>query len=546
MAHINDLPAAVLTQILFKATAISAKTLSEWKANLPLVAVCRAWTELAQPFVFYHVYVELTSSLWLDILPFAYSNTRSFWTSNAELIISRGRVLMARRLAIQLAENLTHGCLKSIALEILRLDRVDWQHINALAISSGPSVRQYYRYAADTEEASDADIARTVQYFGRNVRNVVEINLDSKDRDPQCNYFCARLAATYGRQLQIHRACYLFPVSFLNFSRHIKVLELNLGSLASSVLTGICGETLGVLQLYAVPRNFAWHHFRYDTFDQPIVFRQLTILHLNYQSEDESKVLTADEVQEKTSLGARNCDRLRFPALSEMSIVNCTPDCDLLYADLPFPELKSVALSGSIESIHHCCRLKLTWVHGLDVLIFPHSSGTSTEIYRATNHLFSNICIGRTATLYLVTVDWFVLDADQMRWINLTKLVVQRVDYATICKAIGRLPNLCELTILYLVFGDMAVDDFSAHPSLFISADPLLAWGMKLETANILSFGNDYFLTVVIGTIQDFIQHAGELKNLVVPKFARQPVAAFIDVYKDRYPHLADIQVLDD
>ncbi|KAJ2830546.1 hypothetical protein FBU31_002468 [Coemansia sp. 'formosensis'] len=545
MAHINDLPAAVLTQILFKATAISAETLSEWKANLPLVAVCRAWIKLAQPFVFYHVYVELTSSLWLDILPFAYSNTRPFWTSNAELIISRGRVLMARRLAIQLAENLTHGCLKSIALEILRLNRVDWQHINALAISSGPSVRQYYRYAADTEEASEADIARTAQYFGRNVRNVAEIKLASKNKDPQCNYFCARLAATYGGQLQIHRAYYLFPVSFLNFSRHIKVLELNLGSLASSVLTGICGETLGVLQLYAVPRNFAWHHFRYDTFDQPIVFRQLTTLQLHYQSENKGKALTKAEIQEKISLGALNCDQLRFPALKELSILNCTPDCDLLYADIPFPRLKTVVLTGSIDSIRHCTRLKLTWIQHLAVGIYPDDLGNSTEVYQATNHYFSNVCIGRTALL-TVFGQWLIPDPDQMRWLNLTMLAVQTVDYAANCRAIGQLPNLRELVIETLSFGDMAMNSFSADSPLFISVDPLLDWGENLETLRIFDFSEDSILATGIGGIQELILHAGTLKKLLVPESAKQFVATFIDTHKDRFLHLADIKLLDE
>ncbi|KAJ2796301.1 hypothetical protein H4S07_006259, partial [Coemansia furcata] len=294
MAHINDLPAAVITQILFKATAISAKTLSEWKTNLPLVAVCRAWTELAQPFVFYHVYVELTSSLWLDILPFAYSNTRPFWTSNAELIISRGCILMARRLTIELADVLTPECLRSIALDILKLDCVDWQHINALTITDDTSVYPYYEYTTDIDKASEEDMARTVQYFGRNMR-----------------------------------------------------------SLASSILTGISGETLGVLKLYDIPRNFAWHHFRYDTFDQPIVFRQLTILHFYYQSEDKGKALTEAEIREKVALGALNCDKLCFPALRELRIQNCTPDCDLLYADLPLPELKKLTIFGSINSIHH-------------------------------------------------------------------------------------------------------------------------------------------------------------------------------------------------
>ncbi|KAJ2813497.1 hypothetical protein H4S07_000649 [Coemansia furcata] len=545
MPHINDLPAAVLTQILYKATAFSAKTLSEWKANLPLVAVCRAWTELAQPFVFYHVYVELASSPWSEILPFAYSNTYPFWTSNAELIISRGCVLMARRLTIELADILTPECLQSIALEILKLDCVDWQHINALTITDGSSLYPYYDYTTDIEEASEADIARTVQYFRQNVRNVIEFNFAHTHGEAEGSCLAACLVAIYGRQLQIHRALSFIPVSILNFSRNIKVLELNLGTLATSILTGICSATLGVLRLYDAPRNFAWHYFRYDTFVQPIVFRKLTVLNLSYQSKDEGKALTEAEIQEKVALGALNCDQLCFPALRELWISNCTPDCDLLYADIPFPELKTVVLSGSIDSISHCTRLKLTWVQHLSVTITPSSSDNSTDIYGAANHYFSNVCIGRTATL-AVLAEWLISDPDQMRWINLTILFFLKVDYTTICKVVGQLPNLCELAMFFLEFGDMATDSRFADSPLFISADPLLAWAEKLETVIISSFSKDSILAVGISGIQEFILHAGALKNLHIPISTRRPVTAYIDMYKDRYPHLADIKFLDE
>ncbi|KAJ2831898.1 hypothetical protein GGI24_001425 [Coemansia furcata] len=545
MAHINDLPAAVLTRILFKATAISAETLSEWKANLPLVAVCRAWTELAQPFVFYHVYVELTSSPWSDILPFAYSNTRPFWTSNSELIISRRCILMTRHLTIELADTLPLECLQSIALDILRLDCVDWQHINALTVYGYSRVYQYSEYTTDSEEASDDDIARTVRHFGQNMRNVVELDLSYASGNPKCNYFCACLAATYGGQLQIHRAYNLLPVSFLNFSRHIKVLELNLGLLAYRAFPGICGETLNVLKLYDVPQNFAWHHFRYDTFDQPIVFRQLTILYLSYQPLSLGKAPTADEVQEKIALGKLNCDQLRFPALRKLTIINCTPDCDLLYTDTPFPGLKRMSLYGSIDSIRHCTRLKLTWVRRLNVNVSPISSDNPTETYGVTNHFLSNICIGCTASL-CVNVDWFISDPDKMRWINLTRLLVKKEDYAAICKAIGRLSNLCKLDIFFLAFGDMAIDSLFADGPLFTSADPLLPWGDKLETVRITCFSEDSMLTAGVGGIQELILHAGALKKLLVPESAKQFVATFIDTHKDRFLHLANIKLLDE
>ncbi|KAJ2053982.1 hypothetical protein IW146_001032 [Coemansia sp. RSA 922] len=548
MARINDLPNNVLRLILYYAAATPANRLSEWKSKLPLVAVCRRWSKLAQNLVFYRVYVELTTSPWSSILPFAYSNTRPFWTSNAELLISRGCILAASCLTIELADRITPKCLRSIALEILRLDRVDWQRINALTITGPSKVHEYSKYIAETEEASDEDIAHTMKYFAQNLRNVVGLNLTYHrlaypESGSRGDYICRRFSSVYGGQLQIHRVRYSIPLGFVDFSRNIKVLELTLDSTAARVLPSICGETLKVLKLYGVPTNFAWHHFRYDIFDQPIVFHQLTILYLFFRGE--LKALTEGEVQDKVVSGAHNCDQLSFPALGELAISNCTPNCDLLYADLPFPALEKVKFQGFINGTRHYSRLKLAWVGDFEVTIFPADWSDKTDIYRIANHLFANIRIGRTA--YLRILDHkFILDPDLMRWVNLTHLSIQAVDYTAICKAIGRLPNLTELVIRYLEFGDMDIDRFSADSLLFNSVDPMLTWGKKLAMLAICSFYITPSFAVCIGGIQDLILHTDTLKKLFVPESKRQLVAAFIDDYKDRCPHLADIQLLDE
>ncbi|KAJ2881637.1 hypothetical protein H4R27_003957 [Coemansia aciculifera] len=81
------------------------------------------------------------------------------------------------------------------------------------------------------------------------------------------------------------------------------------------------------------------------------------------------KTLTEGEIQDKIASGAYNCDQLSFPALRQLVIDDCTPDCDLLYADLPFPKLRQVRLSGAAKSILYCSRLKLTWIRDLNISI---------------------------------------------------------------------------------------------------------------------------------------------------------------------------------
>ncbi|KAJ2341982.1 hypothetical protein GGH92_005575 [Coemansia sp. RSA 2673] len=254
--------------------------------------------------------------------------------------------------------------------------------------------------------------------------------------------------------------------------------------------------------------------------------------------------LTEDEIKNKVASGGRCCDQLCFPALRELSIENCTPDCDLLYADIPFPELKKVRLSGSISSLRHCSRLKLFWIRDMSVTIFPSDLGDTTDMYSVTNHFFSDICIGRVAAMSIIG-DWYTLDPELMRWANLTILVVRKVDYSTACKVIGRLPNLTEFRTSHLEFSDMSIDSFYADSSLFINADPMLAWGTTLTRLTIRNFSADHSLAVCVRGIQALVLHASALKKLFVPESTIPLVVRFIGLRKDQYPHLANIQLLD-
>ncbi|KAJ2323068.1 hypothetical protein GGI00_005732, partial [Coemansia sp. RSA 2681] len=260
-------------------------------------------------------------------------------------------------------------------------------------------------------------------------------------------------------------------------------------SSAARVLPSICGETLRVLKLSSVPRNFAWHHFRYYEFVRPIVFPRLTSLGISYEFVGDEP--TKDEVQHKITSGAYNCDQLQFPVLKRLEINSCTPDCDLLYADTPFPKLEEVQLSGSLDEIHHCRRLKLTWVGNLIIDVILLDTADMTDFYSATNHFFSSICIGRTAHLE-ISVDHTSIDPELIRWANLTNLEMESVSFGTFCKLIARLPNLTGFRTYCLDFGTTLAATFSVDESLFRSTDSLIAWGAKLATIFIRVLSDDY------------------------------------------------------
>ncbi|KAJ2859519.1 hypothetical protein GGH94_006059, partial [Coemansia aciculifera] len=319
------------------------------------------------------------------------------------------------------------------ALEILKLDCVDWQRINSLTITGPATAFKYYIGAVAVDDLTSADIMRTMQYFGRNLRNVVELNLAYSNIASMGEYICFCFATVYGGQLQIHRASMSIPCSLVNFSRNIKVLELTLDSSAARVLPSICGETLKGKEI----------------------------------------AYTEVEIQDKIASDLR-------------------------------------------------------------VEIHSSEPGETAEIYKVTNHLFADICIGRTASL-LYNIEPFPLDPELIRWANLTKLEVITVDYTTLCKLIAQLPSLTELSVHLLEFGDMVMSGSAEDLSLFISADPMLAWGERLVTLMIIEFDDECPLAVRLDGVQALLMHASALSWLFVPESMESHLTEFIDAYKNRY-----------
>ncbi|KAJ2892299.1 hypothetical protein IWW38_003271, partial [Coemansia aciculifera] len=284
---------------------------------------------------------------------------------------------MATQLSLDLPKCMTPDHLEHMVLDILELDHVDWMHINTLEAASRGCGHHVVPVVID--DSAKEKVQHALQLFAQSLRNILKLKFTVGHFEPIGALFCEELACIYGGQLQILRAKDLIPLSFSELSRNIAVLELTLDNEARQKLPDVCGKTLRVLKLSKVPQNFAWRRFRYDIFVRPIVFPRLTILHISYDGRDSK--LTEDEIQSRVSSGARNCDQLSFPALKELVIYNCTPDCDLLYADTPFPELERVTLVGSFDNIRHCSRLKLVWVRDLEVDIRTPRDGLTIDAH---------------------------------------------------------------------------------------------------------------------------------------------------------------------
>ncbi|KAJ2768289.1 hypothetical protein GGI18_005620, partial [Coemansia linderi] len=274
----------VLARILYEAALPPVGKLHEWKKKLSLLAVCQAWTRLAETFVLNHVFVEVSEACTCYDISSDISthSTHVAWTSNAELIISRNCMLNTKRLTIELPEGATLDHLRHIVLGVLHLDRVDWPHVNTLSItypswSCGHDIKP-----ASMDEQAVADVKRTMQYFGQNMRGIVELNLTGPIYENVEELAYVNLASIYGGRLQIFRSTAPVALDISHFSRKIAVLELSLDPTATRAIPTVCSEALKVLRLYNIPHNFAWHYFRYDFYSMPIVFRRLTVLHLRY------------------------------------------------------------------------------------------------------------------------------------------------------------------------------------------------------------------------------------------------------------------------
>ncbi|KAJ1997843.1 hypothetical protein GGI04_005251, partial [Coemansia thaxteri] len=331
---------------------------------------------------------------------------------------------------------------------VLCLDKTDWCNIQTVAVAKSPMYYRFMGVPMVLDESATSDLASAVQLFAKNMCNVLELDIGNHRDDVAGNHFFSSLVSLYHGRLQMLRIEHAIPLHFTELS-NITVLEICMDSDAARVLPSANGETLVNLRLLDVPTNFAWHHFRYDNSVRPIVFERLVILLIEYGGKE--SVLSESEVQRKVIAGASNCDQLHFPELKKLGIGNCTPDCDLLYMNHPFPNLDLIELVGPFDKLRHCCRLKLPWVDTLTVVAegtIPHDD---IKVYNAFNHFFSGICIGEKAVLSFQDSD-FNLDPGQLCLNNLTDLVMHSSDYAALCKFISRLPSLRRLELLLLNF----------------------------------------------------------------------------------------------
>ncbi|KAJ2740265.1 hypothetical protein GGI20_005900, partial [Coemansia sp. BCRC 34301] len=226
-----------------------------------------------------------------------------------------------------------------------------------------------------------------------------------------------------------------------------------------------------------------------------------------------------------------------------LAISHCTPDCDLLYADTPFLELKKVHLDGSFEDVRHCNRLKIAWAGDFVLEITTFRSGPTKDFYSVANHLFTDICTGRTAALVLHSNE-ITIDPELVRWANLTYLRIARISYETLCKLVSRLPNLTDFQTYRLGFDSLPINDAFENKSLFCSPDPLMPWGAKLAAISIIQLSEGSPVAVAVRSIWTLILHAAALRELALPDEVEPHVNPFIDANVGRYPHLAYIFIL--
>ncbi|KAJ2738468.1 hypothetical protein GGI20_006270, partial [Coemansia sp. BCRC 34301] len=192
---------------------------------------------------------------------------------------------MARRLTMGMTDFATPNDTHYIAFNILRLDHVDWMYVNTLTIIGNLRGCEHSAEPVSLDDQAKAEVAHAVQYFAQKMRGIFKLNMGYTRFGTARDHLCANFMTCYGGQLQILRGRGPIPLSFTHFSRNISVLDITLDSGASCLLPGICGETLQILRIDNVPRNFAWHHFRYDVFSRPIVFRRLVILRIAYETD---------------------------------------------------------------------------------------------------------------------------------------------------------------------------------------------------------------------------------------------------------------------
>ncbi|KAJ1944683.1 hypothetical protein GGF37_002077 [Kickxella alabastrina] len=493
MSSFDSLPHTVTTLILDYAVSDHMDTIGAWKTKLPLLATCKQWRTIGKSLVYKTIYfeskppgIDRSSSnddeQGLEPGSFGTIYDNSRVASNMNLVKTVNAMCKIKRMAIKMSHSEHVRWLTLVLKREHCADAGCWNTIELLQLSIDHDNR------VDTPSEKD-----------------IGIKLESNEWERE---LASLLAATkqlmpviLTLELRGNRTSVTEPF----YNRIIEQYSGRVQSVSNVLPANICVATL--------PEN-------------------LTCLVIVPD-------LTAAQLISRTYLNFVN--RVCFPRLETLGIFNRPTDCDVLLSDEYPLQILDLELANTLLAKPPIESVSVQRVENVHLLFDNILYKYSDEFYRTLNYMLSGINVLQMATLKIRNMD-FILDSGRTNWVNLTHLRFDKLDCRRLFRILPRTPSLISMTVDNFITKGVMGMYLEDEEEMSESIEPLASNVQNLALVNrTRSDTKDWFIQSIV----IILMHMPLVRNFCNTSDTKNAVKAYIDKYKDKYPHFRELAVYD-
>ncbi|KAI9500526.1 hypothetical protein BX070DRAFT_237561 [Coemansia spiralis] len=556
--HVNNLPSDVLSLILKQTVGMQSQCMQNWKSSIELLAVCRHWRVLAQPWVHYFAFIEcydspdeeisISSNIESSTLNFAVGATDTssnsedssdddssvydenqgsvlnqqapIWMTNVDFHTLCGCEHKVKKLEIYLDAPI-HLLYYLQGVQIrLNPEESQWSGVKYLAINIFSVVPELDELN-DDEGNQIAEVKHIAALLNHCMCNVQKVNIDSHmshHGSIVSKAFFSTVFNLYSGQLEVMRSNVPTKLTVTTLSTKLSYLKIIVDPEVKSLDTHIPTFFLHTMLLVDLPKQFSWSIFKDKQAAGQINMPNLEMLYMSFNPSHnllESSNRQAEALESQSKRYTKDKTIISIPKLHTLRLEFTPPSSFIFNTDTTPRNFKELGISGSFLLIKKASNINMLSAHLMFIYLDSITAADEQAFYTVTNKLFGQIKINNICEFVARARFPFAIDPERTRWTNLTSLnFFCAVDFSVFLKIICRTPSLKEL-----VFRNVFFDAFMERVG-FVGSP----YWQKLLKAPL---NNTVSKMGVMGKYRQYSTHL--ISNIIY--FMIQRLPALVDVY---------------
>ncbi|KAJ1987062.1 hypothetical protein GGI25_000194 [Coemansia spiralis] len=579
---INNLPHDILSLVLKQTVGEQAQSMQNWKHSIHLLAVCRKWRVLAQPWVHSFAFIEAYDGLDegyesdsqdnnsaiiynisgqeidsdveddVDVMAGDQSRKGPVWMTNIDFHLLHGKKHMVKYLQLYLDTQMHLVTFLRKVQDILVLDKYQWPRIRALDIN----IYSILDALDEFSENEDKQIAEVDHISGlifqslSGVQKLTVLGHISHIRDIVSCSFGSKIINLYLPQLQYICSHVYTKLSAPTMSNRLEHLKLFMDATTSFDHLRMHTGFLKYIFLINTPIGFPWHNLADETTENKINFPNLESLQLMFESDryytNEPLNLPRINAKQSNSPGYKKRLKIYLPKLKILRLEFPPLDCPFFDAEVYPLHLDLIHITAPFSALERLHHMNIKSINRLDIYLDTVSATDETSFYNVTNHLFGKIHISDELYFSIRTQIPFSIDPARISWTMLTSLDLNAtIDFAFLLKLIGRIPSL-----IGLVFKNISVEAFMEDVKYIDSPrwQQLLSSPLDSKLEGIGPMGNyrQHSTHFTCNIIYFMIQRIRSLKHVYIKKKTfKNQIDMLLQHSPNPHPHVRNVIVID-